>query len=606
MPIVLAVMRFGTAAALAWLLVATACGDDSGDAADGASGESGLAGEGGSSSAKGGSNAGRAGSPTAGARAQGGEARGGDGTSPDGGTGSDPAGAGGMSTAGKGGVESAAGAPAGGVGQAGAPGPAGAAGEPGGEGGAAGEAAQLVQIITAETAFVDYGSLHITFDSAVDASTLTVALYPQLPSALAVAKVSQSDSNSVDVALSYYHLPRDYELQVVGQLAGGAAFAASATLPALHNGARLAFLSKAADVGRLQDWADAPPAAASGREAADGVCQAEAEAAGFYGTFAAWLSDDGSYDAGCRAFGLLGSVAGNCDQLSMPIDAAPFLSASGLPIVEGATGIIASAWKTPIPFHADGSVAPTTWVRSGTAVGAKASGNDCDGWTRKTHEQPLASANIAPSAYLLAYDGGSWCDEPAKLLCLQVGDEFFQPSTLHLGAGKRAFISSGKLSGAMSFDGKVGPAAADALCQSEAAAEAYDNADKFHAYLSTSIDDAACRVLGLTGKVQQSCGLAALPAKPVWYRPDGYPLGNAAALAGYQLLAPMMMDVDETTIDEWMWTGTNLSGTAGNTCADWLGAGQGTAGYARATTNGWTQYTFAACSNSYRLYCFEG
>ncbi len=586
-------------------MVATACGDDSGDT-DGASGDGGLAGEGGSSAGKGGNGAGRAGSPTAGSRAQAGEASGGDGTSPGGGMGNDPAGAAGMNAAGKGGVESAAGAPAGGVGQAGAPEPAGAAGEPGSEGGAAGAAAQAVQIVPAETAFVDYGSLHITFDAAVDAGTLTIALSPQLPSKLVVTAVEQSENNSVDVTLGYYHLPRDYELQVSGQLASGGAFEASVVLPGLHNGARVAYLSKAADVGRLQDWADAPVAAASGREAADGVCQAEAEAAGFHGTFVAWLSDDGSYDAGCRAFGLLGAVANKCDQLSMPVDDAPFLSASGLPIVDGATGIIASAWKTPIPFHADGSVAPTTWVRSGSAVGAKASGNDCDGWTRKTHEQPLASANIAPSAYLLAYDGGSWCDEPAKLLCLQVNDEFFQPSTLHLGAGKRAFISSGKLSGAMSFDGKLGAAAADALCQSEAAAEAYDNADNFHAYLSTSTDDAACRVLGLTGKVQQSCGLAALPAQPVWYRPDGYPIGNAAALSGYQLQAPMMMDVDETTIDEWMWTGTNLSGTAGNTCADWLGTGQGTAGYARATTNGWTQYTFAACSNSYRLYCFEG
>jgi hypothetical protein len=453
---------------------------------------------------------------------------------------------------------------------------------------------------------VDYGSLHITFDAAVDASTLSIELSPQSPSQLAVTAVEQSESNSVDVALGYYHLPRDYELRVNGQVAGGGAFETSMVLSGMNNGARVAFLSKAADVGRLQDWADAPLAAASGREAADGVCQAEAEAAGLHGTFVAWLSDDGSYDAGCRAMGLLGSVADNCEQLAMPVDEAPFLSASGLPIVSGATGIISAAWKTPIPFHADGSVAPTTWIRTGTAVGAKASGYDCDGWTRKTHEQPLASASIAPSAYLPAYDGGSWCDEPAKLLCLQVGAEFFPLGTWHHGVGKRAFVSTGKLSGAMSFDGKLGAAAADALCQSEAAAEAYDNADKFHAYLSTSSDDAACRVLGLTGKVAQHCGQAALPPEPVWYRPDGYPVGNAAALASYQLTAPMMMDVDETTIDEWMWTGTNLYGTAGNTCMDWLGTGQGTAGYARASTNGWTQYTFAACSNSHRLYCFEG
>lgn len=581
-------------------MIVTACGDDSGGDADSSPEGGARAGTGGSSAGRGGKGSGGS---VSGSQASAGETVGGEDTAPEGSAGNGPSG--GAGVAGAGGDENAAGAAAGtGVGAA-----AGEAGESsiaGGSGGAGGETAQQIQVIAAETAFADYGSLHITFDSAVDASTLVVGLSPQLPSTLAVIAVEQAETNAVDVSLSYYHLPRDYQLEVSGQLAAGGAFTASAALPGANNGARLAFLSKAADVGRFQDWADAPLGAASGREAADGVCQAEAEAAGFHGTFVAWLSDDGNYDAGCRAFGLLGSIADNCGQASLPLDSAPFLDASGLPIVDGATGIIAADWKTPIPFHADGSVAPTTWIRTGSAVGAKASGNDCDGWTRKTHEPPLASASIAPSAYLPAYDGGSWCDEPAKVLCLQVGGDFFAASTLHLGAGKRAFISSGKLSGAMSFDGKQGAPAADALCQSEAAAESYDNADRFHAYLSTSSDDAACRVLGLTGKVAQHCGLPALPSEPVWYRPDGYPVGNAAALVGYQLTAPMMMDVDEKTVDEWMWTGTDLSGTAGNTCMDWLGTGQGTAGYARATTNGWTQYTFAGCSNSYRVYCFEG
>jgi hypothetical protein len=585
-------------------MIATACGDDSG----GTSGSAGRAGNGG-----GGGGAGRAGSPAggsvSGSRAQAGEGGGADDTGLGGIGASDSGGEAGAESAsdgGAGGAAAAAGAATGGAGQAGAPvDVAGQAGEAS-EGGAPGDV-QQIQIVAAETAFVDYGSLHITFDADVDASTVTAMLSPQVPSKLAVSAVQQSGSNSVDVTLSYYHLPRDYQLEVSGQLAGGAAFVAATTLPGLDNGARLAFLSKTADVARFQDWADAPDGATTSRDAADGVCQAEAEAAGFQGTFVAWLSDQGEYDAGCRAFGLNGTVADECEQLSMPVDDAPFLSASGLPIVNGATGIIAAAWKTPIPFHADGSVATSNvWMWTGSAVGAKASGYDCDGWTRKTHDQPLASGSIVPSAYLPAYDGGMYCDQPGKLLCLQVAGKFFGPSTLHLGTGKRAFVSTGKLSGAMSFGDEVGAAAADALCQSEAAAEAYDNADTFHAYLSTSTDDAACRVLGLSGKVAVHCGLPALPIEPVWHRPDGYPVGNATALVDYQLSAPMMMDVDETPIDEWMWTGTNPSGTAGNICADWQGAGQGTAGYARATTNGWTQYTFASCSNSYRLYCFEG
>jgi hypothetical protein len=123
-------------------------------------------------------------------------------------------------------------------------------------------------------------------------------------------------------------------LSVVGKLADGTPFQSAATLPGLNNGARVAFLTKQSGTGNVKGWPGASPTAASARDAADGICQGEADTAGLRGTFVAFLSAQGAYDAGCRAFGLDGLLVNKCGQQQAPVDDAPWLGTTGLPIVD--------------------------------------------------------------------------------------------------------------------------------------------------------------------------------------------------------------------------------------------------------------------------------
>jgi hypothetical protein len=171
------------------------------------------------------------------------------------------------------------------------------------------------------------------------------------------------------------------------------------------------------------------------------------------------------------------------------------------------------------------------------------------------------------------------------------------------------FVSKGKLTGAMSFDGKAGRDAADALCQSEAGTANYANAASFHAYVSTSDDDAICHVLGATGKVGTKCGLGAFSTSNPWRRADNYPVGTAAQVAQADLTAPIAFAADGSAqFEQRPWTGTNSNGNAITTCMNWGSAdfaNTGGAGLARALTNGFTFYTDSHCNGSQPVYCFE-
>jgi hypothetical protein len=492
-----------------------------------------------------------------------------------------------------------------------------AAGEP--TGGAAGEAnggAAGVdnQVVLEQTKFLDYGVLRVGFTLPVDAATLELALTPRVPSKLMAAEIKQVDATTVDALLLDYHLPRDYELTVSGELDDGTPFQTVATLPGLDNGARVAFLTKQSGLGDLMSWPGAPADAATPRDAADGICQAEADAVGLRGTFVAFLSKLGSYDAGCRAFGLDGLLGNKCGQQVAPVDDAPWLGTTGLPIVEGASNIVSGSFQNAFAFYADGTRSQQVGIWTGTVDGAKAqtgapgpNSADCGGWTATTN---YAEVTEFVGEYLLKYgEFGSGCASAHRLLCLQTGGEFFGPSTLHQVSGKRTFVSKGQLTGAMSFGGKTGVDAADALCQAEAAGATYANAARFHAYLSTTQTDAICHILGLTGKVGTKCGLDAFPDADPWRRADDYPVGTAAQLVKSDLTAPIALAPDESAQStQWPWTGTSSNGAAGTTCTDWSSgafADTGFSGTPRALTNGWSLYTDSHCNSPQPVYCFE-
>lgn len=479
-----------------------------------------------------------------------------------------------------------------------------------GEAGAAGAGAQgavvvKVGIIEQTTRFLEYGKLRIAFERGVDAETLAVDLSPRLPDKLVVTGTSQVDDATVDVSLGYYHLPRDYQLSVSGSLSDGTPFEASGEIPGLGNGARAAFLSEQAGTGALSSWPGVPDGATP-LEAADSVCQKEAEAAGLRGTFQAFLSVYGSVDAGCRALGRDGTITNNCGAAAMPVDRAPFLSIDGRPIADGATGIMADSWAIPIPFHANGKAATPFYTWAGSISGAKGFNNaDCAGWTATT-------GNGLPTRQsgerLVEYEFSTACSSVAALLCLQTTGTFFGPSNLHHAGVKRAFVSKGKLFGAMSFDAKTGVAAADALCQSEAAGASLANADKFKAYLGTNETDALCYVLGQGGKVADNCGLDALSARDPWRRVDDYPIGSAAELAAGSLTAPLSLAADGTRMtSERPRTGTQLDGSTTWNCDDWSGtASYSLSGHPGFITGDFTSHWTTDCdSEETSVYCFE-
>lgn len=553
------------------------------------------------------SHAGRGGSTSGGAHSTagttlGGQAMAGAAEQPSAGSGNEP----------QGGVSAQGGMP--GAVNAGAPNEAGAPTTPG-EGGAAGAvSAGPVDnpLVLASTHFLDYGVLRVTFTLPV--ANLSVTLSPELPSNLKAVQYVRVDGVTVDVKLQNYHLPRDYQLSVTGTLTDTRPFTSQATLPGLDNGSRIAFISKQSGTGDIQHWAAAPVGAATPRAAADAICQGEAVAAGYHGTFVAFLSEQGQYDAGCRAFGLDGLLTNKCGQLAAPVDDAPWLSPTGLPIVDGASNVVLGAWQNAFSFYADGTRAQQVGVWTGTITGAKAqtgapgpTSADCVGWTKDTN---FAEVTEFVGEYLLKYNEfGSGCGTGHRLMCLQVGGEFFGPSNLHEVSGKRVFVSKGQLTGAMSFGGKTGRDAADALCQSEAGTANYANAASFHAYVGTSDDDAICHVLGATGKVGTKCGLGAFSSSDPWRRADDYPVATAAQLAQANLTAPIAFAADGSAqFEQRPWTGTNSNGNAITTCMNWSSgdfANTGASGLARALTNGFTFFTDSHCNASEPVYCFE-
>jgi len=455
------------------------------------------------------------------------------------------------------------------------------------------------------TRFTDYGKLRIVFAQAVDAATLTIALVPQLPAKLFVSSVSQVDATTVDATLAWYHLPRDYQIRVTGNLPDATRFKATADISGLNNGARVGFITKETGPGALATWAGVPQSATP-LEAADSVCQKEAEAAGLRGTFQAFLSVNDNLDAGCRAFGLDGKLANNCGQAEMPVDHTPILRVDGWPIVAGATDIAADRWATAIPLQADGRVATPFYTWTGSIFGARSyTNNDCSGWTASTGNG-MASTQVGER--LVRYEAGRSCDVLGDLLCLQTGATFFGPSKLHEVSGKRAFVTKGHLYGTMSFGGKFAVAAGDALCQSEAASAAFENADKFRAYLGTADTDALCYILGRTGKLADHCGLAALPDTDPWRRPDNYPIGTAAQLAAGKLDSALALAADLTILgEERPRTGTELSGATSWNCGDWSSGGfYSLSGDPRFITGKWTSEWTTDCDGEQTsLYCFE-
>jgi hypothetical protein len=160
----------------------------------------------------------------------------------------------------------------------------------------------------------------------------------------------------------------------------------------------------------------------------------------------------------------------------------------------------------------------------------------------------------------------------------------------------------------------VGAAAGDAICRTLAADAALDNAGTFIAWLSTSTDDAYCRLHGFSGKKSANCGQAQLPvdAGP-WVRTDGLPFGESIdrlLLPESVVYYPLAADEDGNPVQSGLFTATAANGALSPhpiTCGDWTAASMDhlTVGSTARGSNGWTNTGSSQCDFTRRLICLE-
>lgn len=204
---------------------------------------------------------------------------------------------------------------------------------------------------------------------------------------------------------------------------------------------------------------------------------------------------------------------------------------------------------------------------------------------------------------------------PVRSMALLIGIAF---SALTFAQQRVAFVTSVTGDADLSSWPDAGPAsglaAGDAICQARAGAAGLDNAAGFVALLSDSADDAYCRLHGLSGKIEDSCGLGTLPtdAGP-WINTRGENLAEKLPLitaSSYQTYRPLRYDEFGNAVDSRFFTGTGADGAvrdANDTCSDWtstMGAGVNN-GSTNATAGGLFGVGSAGCNESLPLACFE-
>ncbi|HEY5925597.1 MAG TPA: hypothetical protein VIV11_28120 [Kofleriaceae bacterium] len=179
---------------------------------------------------------------------------------------------------------------------------------------------------------------------------------------------------------------------------------------------------------------------------------------------------------------------------------------------------------------------------------------------------------------------------------------------------RRVFLTSvyglGNLTAWPDSAGYVGLPAADAICQARAIAASLDGV--FVAWLSTSTNDAYCRVQGFNGTTRaNNCGQPTLPSMAgPWVRVDGVPwAASLAELTGAnpRVYSPQLLNEFGQPTTDHFFSNTSATGTATTqSCNNWS-ASTGGVGYGGARMSGtyWTQWGTWGCYLSSPLMCME-
>ncbi len=456
----------------------------------------------------------------------------------------------------------------------------------------------------ASASFVAYGVAQLTFEDAIDADAVTVSLVGSRPNAPAIADWSQDGRETLEVRFDRNHLSTDYTFEIAPNEGGDPV---EAFIAGEGNGARVAFVTEGAGNGVIASWAGE---SSDPLEAADELCNAEAQAAGLRGDFAAYLAIGGAAptDATCRVVGHHGIYADDCGLDAIRGDDKAIVGVDGRPIAQGADGLAAEDFRSPLRFHADGTLAEGASVWLGTNRSGEVD-QTCEDWTSVSSGQDGDSARDIDGRVL---DGNipTECDTVQSLVCMQLPDaSSFGVADRHRRQGLTAFVSVTAEDG--SFGGLAG---ADEVCQADAEAAGLANPERFVAYLSDSDDDAACRIRGGSGKQAEGCTFFTEPPAdhPGWVALDGSPVAAGPdAITASALEMPLNVDAngDIVNTNQEMWSGSLMDGTGMDaTCIDWTSTSiyvNGARGYAGSTGEQWVQRGPSLCFQYRRFYCFE-
>jgi hypothetical protein len=161
----------------------------------------------------------------------------------------------------------------------------------------------------------------------------------------------------------------------------------------------------------------------------------------------------------------------------------------------------------------------------------------------------------------------------------------------------------------------TGVAAGDAICQARAAAAGLDDPQDYRAWLSSSSDDAYCRIHGLTGKrsAPSNCGQSTLPAAAgPWRRIDGTHFAADITQLGapdYRVFLPPRLDENGDTVHSDVWAATLDNGAyAGLGCTDWTSSAAGDSAWVGSSDRTGSYWTFrgsTSCSTDQHLLCFQ-
>ncbi len=460
--------------------------------------------------------------------------------------------------------------------------------------------------------FTKYGELTLTFSEDLPGE-VEVSMAPELPAGFVVSSVSVAGAQAI-VQLAHNQLPVDYTLAVtIKDGAGDVLGTFQRSVPASETKSLLGFVSKAAGNGDMRTWAEAPaPVPASPIEAGNAICQAEAEAAGFSGTFLAWLPTT-SIDPVCLVFGLAGKASNNCGRggaLALPDYA--WVRPDGLPLIAHPADVDVGLFRTRLALFADGG-APfiSDGVWAGQLVSTPSAYTPCLDWTStSSQDNALRFGTLDSNLPFRISISGQACDTEQHLICLQRGETGVPMARAHARPGRRVFATEAQFTGALTATGgKQGVVAGDQICAEEATAAGLTSDTGWAAWLSDSTADAACHIDGLSGTLASSCAAGVRPADRAFVRVDGVVLATGLSdLLDGSLNEPAGFTAGQGgTADYYVWTGTYANGaSSGAHCNDFKSTSDvGSRGIV-VGAGFWSWLNSAtSCATGYHLLCME-